>query len=57
MPHENLIRWRRGERLEKGMVEMLKINGPGSGCVNAWESACVVGFPLWVWDSEITYDF
>lgn len=57
MPHANLVRWRRGERLEKRMVEMLKIHGPGWGCVEAWEPACLVGFPMWVRGSEIIYDF
>lgn len=46
-----------GARLEKWMVEMLKIHGPGLGCIEAWDPACVVGFPLWVRGSEIIYDF
>lgn len=43
---------------------MLKIHGPGLGCVEAWEHrvkktepSCMVGFPLWVRGSEIIYDF
>lgn len=57
IPHENLISWNRGEILEKWMVEMLKIHGSGLGCVEAWDPACLVGFPLWVRGSEIIYDF